>query len=181
MIKMYSQRDPAYGKLKLGSTTVYKDGCTVCSLATLFQVDPTVILAIPKAFNSRGEADVKRIVEFLGGKIAYRGKKKPIGWCMARTKHYAKQGVPSHYFSFCENVAIDPLMFPCDRILNPYKVEEYIVFTGVKLDFSYEDLERRLRIAEAALDRVSGLRKSSLLRFLERGKQILLNLFSSNV
>ena len=179
MMKLYSQRDPAYSHLKIGSTTVYKDGCVVCSLATLFQIDPKVIISIPKAINSLGECDLKRVTEFLGGKVAYRGKKQPTGWCMAKTGHYKKQGVTNHYFCFNENVAIDPLMFPCDRTLNPYKVEEYIVITDIKLDFTIEDLERRLRIAESAIDRVSGLRKSSLIRFLERGKQILSNLFSS--
>lgn len=172
---LYSQRDPAYAKLKLGSTTVGKDGCLVSSIATLFQVDPKVIIALPKVINSRGECDIKRCVELLGGKIRYRGTNRPNGWCVAKTKHYAKQGVPTHFFSFNEGVMIDPLDNPTMRKENIYSIVEYIAIDNIKLDFTRKDLESRLATAERALKggRITGARKSSVLKFLERGKKFL--------
>lgn len=177
---LYSQRDPAYSKLKLGNTTVGKGGCVVTSIGTLFQVDPKAIIALPKVINSRGECDVQRCVTLLGGTVAYRGKNRPSGFCMAKTKHYAKQGVPFHYFVFSDGIMIDPLLHPTQRIQNIYKIEEYIQITNIKLDFTVEDLERRLTIAENAIrsGRLSGLRESAVVNFIKRGKKILSTFFS---
>lgn len=167
---LYSQRDPAYAKLKLGSTTVGKDGCLVSSIATLFQVDPKVIIALPKVINARGECDIKRCVELLGGKIRYRGTNRPSGWCIAKTKHYAKQGVPTHFFIFNEGVMIDPLLNPTQRLENIYTISEYIKIDEIKLDFTLPDLQERLEKAEKALEsgRLSGARKNAVIRFIDR-------------
>ena len=172
---LYSQRDPAYSKLKLGSTTVGKDGCLVSSIATLFQVDTKAVISLPKVINSRGECDIKRCVELLGGKLRYRGNKRPEGWCIAKTEHYKKQKVPTHFFSFCDGVMIDPLDNPTMRRENIYSIVEYIAIDNIKLDFTREDLESRLATAERALlsGRLSGLRESVVVKFITRGKEIL--------
>lgn len=177
---LYSQLDPAYSSLKLGSTTIGKDGCLVSCLASVFQVDPTVILKIPKAINSRGEADIKRVVEFLGGKLVYRGKIDPKTLCIAKTYHYKKQGVPTHFFIHTDGMMIDPLLHPTGRMPNIYKVEEFIHISGIKLDFRISDLQARLATAEKAIEsgRLSGARASSVVRFIERGKKILSTFFS---
>lgn len=177
---LYSQRDPAYSKLKLGLTTVGADGCVVTSISTLFQVDPKVILALPKVINSRGECDIKRCVELLGGKLRYRGTNRPEGWCLAKTYHYKKQGVPTHFFLFNEGAMIDPLLHPTQRLENIYTIAEYIKIDNIKLDFTLSDLQERLEKAEKALKsgRLSGLRESGVLNFIKRGKKILSTFFS---
>lgn len=174
-MKLYSQRDPAYSSLKLGSTTVYRDGCVVCSLATLFQVDPTIILEIPKAFNSRGESEIKVIVDHLGGHVRYRGVKKPVGWCLAKTAYYKGVGVPTHFFCYNPQTleCIDPLQNPSFRQTCIYPISEYIWIDNIKIDFAREDAEGRLKIAEYSLHRLGGLRKSSVMRFIERLKNYL--------
>lgn len=173
---MYSQRDPKYQETRLGTTTIPKDGCAVMSLATLFQRDPLEVLALG-TFNSRGEMDIRKTIEALGGKLTYRGQKKPIGWCMAKTDHF-KPYSPTHFFPLNDAQCIDPLDYPARRKDNSYRITEYLWIEGVKLDFTREDLEKRLKIAEAALRRTHGLRHNSVVRFLMRGKEILSNLLS---
>ncbi len=171
---LYSQRDPAYSNLKLGNTTIGKEGCVVMSLATLFQVDPLYILSLP-VFNKYGECDIKRCVELLGGRLAYRGIKRPTGYCMAKTAYYKRVGVPTHFFPYDlrTNECIDPLQHPTFRAPSIYPIEEYLWIEGIKLDFTREDLEKRLSIAERALPRLKGLRLSSVARFIERVKRYL--------
>lgn len=175
MNTLFSQRDPAYSSIKLGSTTIGKDGCVVMSLATLFQVDPTFILSIQGAFNKKGECDIKKVVEFLGGTVPYRGKLPPIGWCLAKTGHYAKAGVPTHFFPYNAQTkqAIDPLQHPTSRQENIYSIDEYIWISDVVLDFTKEDLQKKLDTAVLAFPKASGQRFKTMSRFIERVKSML--------
>jgi len=175
MNSLFSQRDPAYSSIKLGPTTISKDGCVVMSLATLFQVDPTFILSVQGAFNKKGECDIKKVVEFLGGKVDFRGTIPPIGWCMAKTDYYSKVGFPTHFFIYNAQTkqAIDPLQNPTFRQDNIYPITEYLWISGIRLDFTKEDLQKRLDTAVLALPKVSGQRLKMLSRFIERVRKML--------
>ena len=181
-MNLYSQRDPTYSSLKLGSTTIGKDGCVVMSLATILQVDPLLILNVKGAFNSLGECDIKRVLEYFGAKLTYRGRSRPTGICMAKTAYYKKAGVPTHFFPYIPetNECIDPLQHPTFRGKNMYPISEYLWIDGVKLDFTAEDLQKRITIAENALKRgrLTGLRESSVVYFINRAKKILSSLLS---
>lgn len=145
------------------------------SLSMLLQVLPSEILAVPRAFNSRGECDIRVVCEFFGAKVISRGKTPPRGWCIARTGYYAKVGTQSHYFPYNHDTkeAIDPLQNPTFRQQNIYPISEFIQITGIKLDFTREDLEKRLKTAESSIHRLAGLRLSSVTKFIERVRKLL--------
>lgn len=172
---LFSQRSAEYASWKLGPSTIEKQGCVVMSLATLLQIHPSEILLVPRAFNSRGECDISVVCEFFGAKVVYRGKNPPRGWCMARTTYYKNVGVPSHYFPYNADTkqCIDPLQNPTSRQQNIYPITEYISVTNVKLDFTIEDLEKRLLIAGRAIPRLSGMRLNAVERFISRVKLLL--------
>tara|TARA_R110000868_G_scaffold13556_1_gene63064 strand:+ start:625 stop:1170 length:546 start_codon:yes stop_codon:yes gene_type:complete len=178
VVKLYSQHDPEYGGMKLGTTNVYEDGCVVSSLSTLFQVEPNWIISLKGVINSRGECDISRFMEYLGGKIPYRGKIAPNGWCLAKTNYYKK----FHYFCYNRDTGecIDPLLNPTARQPNRYPIIEYIWLTNIKLDFTAQDLEKRVTVAENALKsgRLSGLRSNFVVRFIKRAKDILSSFLS---
>lgn len=136
-MKIYSQRDPAYKDLKIGKSklTIGGEGCVVMSMATLFQVDPKIILAIPGAFTPSGLAVTSVIARALGGEALPAQKTPPQGWCMAVTDNYAPQ-FPTHFFPFdgASNKRTDPLDFPSGVEQNGYRIVEYRPFKGVKFD-----------------------------------------------
>lgn len=136
-MKTYSQRDPAYKDLKIGNSklTIGGYGCVVQSMATLFQVDTKIILAIPGAFTLEGLARTDVIARALGGKALPSQKTPPKGWCMAVTNRYAPQ-FPTHFFPFNADIGlrVDPLDFPADPERNEYGIIEYRPFEGVKFD-----------------------------------------------
>jgi hypothetical protein len=135
---IYSQRDPKYRDMKIGSSklTIGGYGCLVQSMATLFQVDTKVILTIPGAFSSTGLANTSVIAKALGGEALPATKTTPKGWCMAMTDNYSPQ-FPTHFFvvNAEQKLQTDPLDFP--SVVEPlagYKIIEYRPFNGVKFD-----------------------------------------------
>lgn len=178
---LYSQRDIQYSAIPLGISTIKKDGCVVMSLSTLFQKTPREILSVPHAFNWKGECDIQKVVEYFGGKITYRGIKKPSGWCLAKTSYYKNAGQPTHYFPYNPDTkeAIDPLQNPAARMQNIYPINEYIWIEGIKLDLTKEDLEKRIKIAQNALDsgRLSRFRAFPVVNFIKRATALLSKLF----
>lgn len=122
-------------KIANSKLTIGGEGCVVMSMATLFQVDPKIILAIPGAFTSEGLAITGVIAAALGGKALPAQKTPPKGWCMAVTNKYAPQ-FPTHFFPFNADVAlrVDPLDFPAEPERNNYGIVEYRPFDGVKFD-----------------------------------------------
>lgn len=136
-MKTYSQKDPAYSTLKIGNSklTISGFGCVVQSIATLFQVDPKIILAIPGAFTPEGLAVIPVIAKALGGEALPATKTAPKGWCMAVTDRYAPQ-FPTHFFPFNADVGLraDPLDNPATPEKNDYRIVEYRPFKGVKFD-----------------------------------------------
>lgn len=138
-MQLYSQHDPSYDRLKIGSSTltIHGYGCFLCSLGTLFQKHPTEIMKIPNAITPDGLVVAGVIAKACGGD--YTGQfQNGFGWQIAQTDHYAAQGYPTHFF--CVNMQtkqqIDPLKFPA--VVEPlsYHVVNVRVFTGTKLDTS---------------------------------------------
>lgn len=134
----YSQRDPQYRDLRIGTSklTVGGYGCLVQTMATLFQVDTSVILAIPGAFTPEGLARTDVIARALGGKALPATQTAPKGWCMAMTDHYSPQ-FPTHFFAVNieRKLQVDPLDFPSKvEQLAGYRIVEYRPFTGIKFD-----------------------------------------------
>lgn len=169
---LYSQKDPSFEKLKIGNVSFPRYGCLVCSIATLYQSHPITLLESKKGIISNGDADTKVLAVLCGGEALPKVKTPISGWCIAMTKHYAVSGYPTHFYCYNHDTQemIDPLDYPAVRKPNKYKIAEYRPFTSIRLDFAREDLEKRLNLAESALksDRISGVRKTSLVRFAER-------------
>lgn len=139
----YSQKDEKYRNEKLGNSklTVGAAGCVVQSLATIFQVDPTVILAMKDCFNAKGEANIGEIVRRLGGKALPRTTKAPKGWCIAITDNYAPTW-PTHFFPVNVDAKkqVDPLDNPAKvEELAGYRITQYLPFEGVKFDHTKVD------------------------------------------
>lgn len=159
--------------MKIGSTTIGSDGCLVCSLATLFQVNPVTIIRNKELFNSLGELSLGEACTYLGGKLRKRTTKLTMnGVVLAKTKHYAPK-FPTHFFLLDtrNDEMIDPLDNPAFRRPNKYKVSEYIVIDDTHL--LWMEIEDSIHKAEEAVDKAKGLRKSSLGRFIERSKKLL--------
>lgn len=134
----YSQKDPKYKDLKIGSSklTIGEAGCVVMSIATLMQVDPTVILAIPGAFTPAGWANIGVIMKALGGEALPATNTPPKGWCMAVTDNFAPQ-FPTHFFpmSADSRQQVDPLDNPAKvEVLGGYRVTQYRPLKGIKFD-----------------------------------------------
>ena len=142
-MKTYSQKDDAYRDMKLGNSklSVGAAGCVVQSLSTLFQVDPTVILAMKDCFDAGGNANIPKIVAALGGKALPATTKPPKGWCMAVTDHYGPTW-PTHFFPMNADAQkqVDPLDNPAKvEPLAGYKITQYRPFEGVKFDHTKLD------------------------------------------
>lgn len=169
---LFSQKDPSWKNVKLGKVTLGSHGCLVCSIANLYQSHPLTLLESKKGIIWNGDADTKVLAVLCGGEALPKVKTPISGWCIAMTKHYAASGYPTHFYCYNHDTQemIDPLDYPAVRKSNKYKIAEYRPFTGIRLDFIREDLEKRLNLAESALkrDRISGMRKTSLVRFVER-------------
>ncbi len=169
-MNLYSQKDPAYSKKHLGKSklTVHGYGCFVCSIATLYQIDPAELLEVPKAFTKEGLLDSSKLAQFCGGEVT---KKliAPDGWCIAMTDHYKDQGFETHFFcvNTQTNEMVDPLKFPARIEPISYKIKHYRVFTNTVLDTRSV---RTLVVAKLqnALKFAKGLRKRVIERLIER-------------
>lgn len=138
-MKYYSQIDPAYSAklLPLSNLRIRGYGCLLCSLATLGQGELLDLLKVPGAFAQGGLAVSGVIAKAMGMFYVGPSTTAPKGWCIGRTDKYAAQGFPTHFL--CVNVdtneMIDPLKFPARIEPLTYKINQYRVFTGVKLVF----------------------------------------------
>lgn len=142
-MKLYSQRDPAYGGLKLGGSklTVYSYGCFVSAIATIYQRPVEELLGVSGAFNADGNLIAGVLAKFCGGSALPATTKAPKGWCIAVTDHYKAAGYPTHFFCFNADTGerIDPLDFPAKVEPNAqpvYNIVQYRPFTNIKLDTS---------------------------------------------
>lgn len=172
---IYSQRQSNLKDIKLGQgVTVGSHGCLLVSLSNLYQTPPEIILSGMHNISWNGEADTHRIAIKCGGEALPTTTKQPEGWCIAMTDYY-KKVFPTHFFCLNTdtNEMIDPLVNPPKRETNRYNVIAYRPFTNIKLDFTEEDLKRRLFVAEQSVPRLAGMRKNSVLRFIDRVKHIL--------
>ncbi len=136
-MNLYSQRDPLYKSQKLGKSTltVGDYGCFLCSIATLFQKDPTTLLGVSEAFTDDGILNSNILAQFCGGVAGAKTTDAPEGWCIAQTDHYASKGFTQHFF--CVNVQtkeqIDPLKFPAAIEPLTFNIQSYRPFTNVAL------------------------------------------------
>lgn len=148
-MESYSQKDPAYGEMKLGKSklTVHGFGCFVCSLATLFQRHPTAVLRVPGGITDQGLVVSATIAKNFGGTALPATLKAPSGWCIAETGFYADRGYPQHFFCVNKelNLQIDPLDLPAGPEQLSYPIKNYRPFTGVALDpmFPWTDLAKK--------------------------------------
>lgn len=171
-MNLYSQHDPAYDRLTLGTSnlTIHGFGCFLCSIATLYQVSPKDLLQLPNIFNAQGLLFPGTLAAAFGGTYADEGSSKPDGWCIAMTNHYASLGYPTHFF--CVNPQtkqqIDPLKFPA--IVEPlsYEIKDYRSFTNIKLDLSVPPAGPTIAGLTKALQWTQGFRKRLIERTLKR-------------
>lgn len=136
-MNLYSQRDPLYKSLKLGSSalTVGDYGCFLCSIANLYQKPPTELLTVAGAFDDDGTLHSDTLAKFCGGSAGAKTTEAPEGWCIAQTDHYASKGFATHFF--CVNAQtkeqIDPLAFPATILPLTFAIQFYRPFTNVAL------------------------------------------------
>lgn len=142
-MQLSSQRDPAYGGLKLGSSklTVYSYGCFVASIATLYQRPVEELLKVAGAFAADGNLNSSVLARHCGGEALPRTTKPPRGWCIAVTDNYKEAGYPTHFFCYNADTGerIDPLDFPAKvegNAIPTYNITQYRPFTNIKLDTS---------------------------------------------
>lgn len=137
----YSQKDPAYSKLRLGTSklTVGSHGCFVACLATLYQRTPKQIMDIEGAVNSGGYVNSQLVAKACGGSALAPVKpgnepSLPKGWCVAVTDYYKAAGYPTHFFlvNVEKKLQIDPLDFPAQAEELVYPIVEYRPFSNVK-------------------------------------------------
>ncbi len=139
-MNIYSQRDPAYSKVKLATSklTIGSHGCFIACLATLYQKNPTDIIAIPGAVNSGGYVNSVMVANKYGGEAKKAVKPQdaatlPEGWCVAMTDHYKNAGYPTHFFLVnpAKKLQIDPLDYPAQADPLVYPIVEYRPFTKI--------------------------------------------------
>lgn len=137
---LYSQKDPAYDRLKLGASklTIHGYGCFVCSLATLYQKTPQELLKIPNAISDQGYLRSALIARECGGAALPATATAPDGWCVAMTTKFKDIGYPTHFFLFNSKTKqqLDPLDFPMLPEPLSYYISEYRPFTNTKLDLT---------------------------------------------
>lgn len=126
----YSQKDPRWGKMLIGSTNLDMAhwGCLVTALACFMSMRPDEVLKIlnkGNAFDREGELNHYIAAKLLN--LIYLGspKNKPTeNFIIARTDHFKKDGVPKHFFVVIKNdQIIDPLDGRIKR--NHYHIVDY--------------------------------------------------------
>jgi hypothetical protein len=138
---LFSQHDPNYTGIYLPNTklSIHGYGCFLCSLASLFQVDPLDIFEIPNAFDSGGLLRPNVIAEACGGqyvgKMPTNSKWQVHGWQIGETDFYKNKGFPTHFIlvNFDTKQQVDPLKLP--PLIEPlkYPIVSIRVFTGAKI------------------------------------------------
>lgn len=139
-MKLYSQKDPAYGYLKLGTSklTVNGYGCFLCSIATLYQKPVTDLLNVQGAFVGDGNLVSQVLAKYCGGAaLPPQTTPNPLNqWQIAVTDHYKDAGFSTHFFLYNHqtNEQIDPLDFPAKVEKRTYNIIQYRPFTNPVLD-----------------------------------------------
>lgn len=133
MITKYSQIDPRWKNIKLGtcSDTIGQSGCKITCLGMLSCKTPEEVNKIIPYINGC-LTDDSTAAEALGLEFQGRVKVAPVGfgWCIAETDHYAKKGVPQHFFVYNADSKerIDPLDLNPVPELNNYNIVSYRLF-----------------------------------------------------
>lgn len=167
-MNLYSQRDPAYKNQKLGKSSLNVDGygCFLCSIATLYQKNPTELLGVAGAFDDQGVLNSGILATFCGGSAGAKTTEAPADWCIAQTDHYASKGFPMHFF--CVNAQtkeqIDPLKFPA--VIEPltFNIQSYRPFTNVTLKSDGATEQVRPIAPKKAADRVAERKSKRILK-----------------
>jgi len=135
-MKFYSQKDPKWINQRLGTCngeTLGKSGCKVACYAMLDGRTPAEVddLLTEKGGYSKGCLTVDSSASKILG-LEFNGSttKKPNHICIAETNHYAKNGVPQHFFIIDPNTnrRVDPLDADPKWEDNDYKIVSYRLF-----------------------------------------------------
>lgn len=133
MITKYSQIDPRWKNIKLGtcSDTIGQSGCKITCLGMLSGKTPEEVNKIMPYVNGCLTDDATA-AEALGLEFQGRVKVAPVGfgWCIAETNHYAKEGVPQHFFVYDADtkIRVDPLDLNPVPEVNNYNIVSYRLF-----------------------------------------------------
>ena len=138
-MQYFSQRDPAICMTPMPlSNLLLKDaGCYVCSIATLGQVDVLSLLKTPGGFVQGGYL-ISPVIAHAAG-MAYMGISPvaPKGWCIGRADAYTAHELPTYSHFLCVNATthemVDPLRFPAKVEPLTYVINQYCMFSNVKL------------------------------------------------
>lgn len=137
-MKLYSQRDPAYDRLKLGQSnlTVHGYGCFLASIATLYQKSPVELLRVPDAFKNDGNLVSGILAKYCGGEAKPAQENPPKGWAIAVTSHFKDVGYPTHFFvaNWELNRMMNPLNFPAKLEPIGFHIIGWRPFTNIKFD-----------------------------------------------
>lgn len=148
----YSQINPRWAKQKLGTSshTIGSSGCFITCLAMVYDGtirDPKGVVrpahpgildwlfTVRKLYANRCQVVQSRMCSFLGLKDRGKTTRRPNYACIAETDHYARRGVPQHFFVwFPNNTIYDPLdgftpEWKPRRKKNPYRIKSYRLIT----------------------------------------------------
>lgn len=140
-MKFYSQIDPEYAHLKLGNSSYNMGGwgCFLTSIANLGQVHPVDLLKKcneEKAITSNGLLISGKAASLAGITLTGRTNTKPDQDCIAVTRHYQSNGVPTHFYILLKDGRmIDPLDKDPQPRESKYIPFEYRLFSGSKIRF----------------------------------------------
>lgn len=133
MITYYSQIDPRWKNIKLGTCadTIGQSGCKITCLGMFSGKTPEEVNKIMPYVNGCLTDDATAAKE-LGLEFQGRVKVAPVGfgWCIAETDHYAKKGVPQHFFVYDADTKnrVDPLDLNPVPEVNNYNIVSYRLY-----------------------------------------------------
>ena len=184
-MEKYTQRNPKYKYVKLGTcnTTLWNDGCFVCSLSMLTNKynpeEVNLLLRNNGGYSNGCMVNSKKAAEIL--ELEYKGitKSKSESICIAETNHFASKGVPQHFFVFAPkgtvndvcDMILDPLDNPCYWRENKYNIVSYRLFAENKPDTEFEDaftLMRELGVYSEHTEKNTVITTNNLSVFISR-------------
>ena len=130
----YSQKDPRWKDLKIGTTnlTMGSYGCYITSLAIITAVRPDLLLAYLNKNNAFDKTGA--LINQLAARLLQRSYKRsitPEGLCIAETDSFKAKGYPQHFFVWLNDkqLIIDPL----DGLTktNKYHIVSYRIFNNI--------------------------------------------------
>ena len=138
MREYYSQKDPRWKNVKLGTCTdtIGQSGCKITSYANFVDgktpAEVNDILKKQGGYTSGYLTNDAVDAPLLGFKFIKRTTTPPSVKCICETDHYKSKGVPQHFFLWKpDGTIIDPLDYPTYWKPNPYRIVSYRVFEKI--------------------------------------------------